>query len=147
MLSIAVPTSAQLAKATIRYGVTRCVFVVEGLAFKVARDQWGRGRNKCEAGIWQGYRDHPTRGPHLCPVLWSDPSGVLLIMAAADPVSDEQLAVIRSDENGAWDWWDYFPGGNRMPWEMKAADWGVLDGRIVCVDYSTPALFPTHDPV
>jgi hypothetical protein len=41
---------------------------------------------------------------------------------------------------------DYLPDWDRTlpdygtPWEMKAEDWGWLDGRLVAVDYSTPVL-------
>jgi hypothetical protein len=31
------------------------------------------------------------------------------------------------------------PGENSCPFEPKASDWGWLEGRIVALDYSTPA--------
>jgi hypothetical protein len=36
--------------------------------------------------------------------------------------------------------WDYMPGEDGQPFEFKASDWGRLkDGRLVALDYSTPA--------
>lgn len=32
------------------------------------------------------------------------------------------------------------PGGGEWPGEHKREDWGILDGRIVAVDYAAPAL-------
>lgn len=38
------------------------------------------------------------------------------------------------------DWWDYKPPeDDGVPWEYKAADWGVLNGRYVAVDYAALA--------
>jgi hypothetical protein len=35
------------------------------------------------------------------------------------------------------DWWDYFAGDDDgQPTEPKAADWGLLDGELVAVDYA-----------
>jgi hypothetical protein len=43
--------------------------------------------------------------------------------------------------------WDYMPPNDvGHPFEWKAEDWGWLDGRLVALDYSAPALFPT-DPL
>jgi len=36
--------------------------------------------------------------------------------------------------------WNYMPGEDGDPFEYKASDWGRLkDGRLVALDYSTPA--------
>jgi hypothetical protein len=38
------------------------------------------------------------------------------------------------------DWWDYQPGGDEWPGESKPADYGVLGGTIVLLDYAAPAI-------
>ena len=35
--------------------------------------------------------------------------------------------------------WDYMPGEDSCPFEPKASDWGWFEGRMVALDYSTPA--------
>jgi hypothetical protein len=35
--------------------------------------------------------------------------------------------------------WDYMPGEDGDPFESKASDWGQINGRLVALDYSTPA--------
>jgi hypothetical protein len=58
-------------------------------------------------------------------------------MTAAVPLTEtEKDGLIDSD--GFPDW-DYMPGEDGEPFEYKASDWGRLDGRLVAVDYSTPA--------
>ena len=57
-------------------------------------------------------------------------------MRAAKPLTkmmsmDEYMAV---DEA-----WDYMAGEDSSPFEPKACDWGWFKGRIVALDYSTPA--------
>jgi hypothetical protein len=37
------------------------------------------------------------------------------------------------------DAWDYRPGEDGCPFEPKACDWGWFKGRLVALDYSTPA--------
>jgi hypothetical protein len=120
----------------IRRGTTRLVIVCGVVAVKVARGEVGRRCNLFEAGIWERNRDHPSRGPRLCPVLWCDPEGHALVMPAVEPLppGTDMAPVLDVD------WWDYRPGGDGWPCEPKPADWGILDGRIVAVDYAAPAI-------
>jgi hypothetical protein len=37
--------------------------------------------------------------------------------------------------------WDYVRPDETKPFEYKVSDWGLVDGRIVALDYSAPALF------
>jgi hypothetical protein len=118
------------------WGTTRVVVVCGSIAVKFPRGEAGRRGNLFEAGIWERNRDHPTRGPRLCPVLWCHPKGDVLIMPAAQPLpADPDMAAVLD-----LDWWDYEPGGDGWPCEPKAADWGILDGRMVAVDYAAPTL-------
>jgi hypothetical protein len=122
---------------TVHRGTSRVVIVRGDIAVKFPRRGNGRRCNLYEAGIWQRNKDHPIRGAHLCPVLWCHPEGRVLIMPAASPLPDEV-----EPYRDFGDWWDYQPGGDEWPGEPKAADWGLLEGRFVLLDYSAPALAP-----
>lgn len=122
----------------IRYGTTRAVLVKGPFALKFARGDVGRRCNRYEAKIWKLNRDDPVRGPRLCPVLWSSPGGGLLLMPAASPLP---LGTELSEDWADW-WLDTAKGGpcDDFPGEHKAADWGMLHGHLVLVDYGNPAL-------
>jgi hypothetical protein len=73
----------------------------------------------------------------LCPVRWSGLRGWLIVMVAATPLSEDEKERLM-DSDGFPDW-DYMPGEDGQPFEFKASDWGWLNGRLVALDYSTPA--------
>ena len=123
------------------HGKTRAVAVVDGIALKVALDDRGLRCNRFEQHAWTMFGQHETRGPRLCPVPWSDPRGRVLAMPAASPLSGPQFRTMR---RSAQNWWGYDFCGPTSPWEHKPQDWGVLDGRIVAVDYAGVALFPLN---
>jgi hypothetical protein len=109
------------------------VIVIGSLAFKFARDKRGRASNLYEANLYRTSKD--TRRALLCPALWVSPKGAVLVMRAAEPLiemSDEEY-------EDAWKAWDYGPGEDSCPFEPKACDWGWFEGRMVALDYSTPA--------
>ncbi|OYX75400.1 MAG: hypothetical protein B7Y77_03005 [Bradyrhizobium sp. 35-63-5] len=57
-------------------------------------------------------------------------------MRAAKPLSD----MMSLDEYmHVTEVWDYVPGEDSCPFEPKASDWGWFEGRMVALDYSTPA--------
>jgi hypothetical protein len=67
------------------------VVVIGPLAFKFARDKRGRASNLYEADLYRLSND--IRRALLCPALWVSPRGAVLIMRAAEPLtemSDEQ---------------------------------------------------------
>lgn len=90
----------------IRHGSTRSVFIIRGLAIKMPRLYikrvfraiinrehvkyalprlyLGRASNRLE---WTTWREH--RSKHLCPVLWCDPWGWLLVAKRADTCDDK----------------------------------------------------------
>jgi hypothetical protein len=110
------------------------VVVVGRFAFKFARNARGRTSNLYEAKLYRSA--NATRRALLCPVLWVSRNGFVQIMKAAKPLSemmslDEYMNVV--------DVWDYIPGEDSCPFEPKASDWGCLEGRMVALDYSTPA--------
>src|ERR1700730_12439532 len=117
-------------------GTTRRVLVLGPWAIKVERGACGRRCNKYEANLFRTVDGR--RRAMLCPVLWCSGSGVLLVMATAQPLpkADHEDLLYRGDFPD----WDYRPGEDDAPFEYKSSDWGRLkDGRLVALDYSTPA--------
>jgi hypothetical protein len=125
-------------KRTLRLcsGVTRAVVICGPFALKFPKGARGLRSNRYEAGIWNRNKDHPSRGQRLCPVLWCAPLGLLLIMQTAEPLPSQ----IDMSEVLCEDWWDYIPGGDEWPCEPKRTDWGLINGRVVAVDYAAPAV-------
>ncbi|MDF0521535.1 hypothetical protein P0R31_30255 [Bradyrhizobium yuanmingense] len=111
------------------------VVIVGPLAFKFAKNDRGRACNLYEADLYRKSND--ARRALLCPTLWVSPKGKVLIMRAAEPLSEEM-----TDEelDEAFKAWDYGPGEDSCPFESQARNWGWLKGRKVALDYSTPAL-------
>ena len=90
----------------------------------------------CIVNLYEANLYRTTRRALLCPVLWVSRRGAVQIMRAAEPLTemmslDEYLEVARV--------WDRMPGEESGPFEPKACDWGWFEGRIVALDYSTPA--------
>ena len=121
--------------AVSRVGTTRLVLVIGPWALKFARGERGRRCNRYEAELFASVDER--RRAMLCPVRWCSSGGGLLIMASARPLtaSDHENLL---DGDGFPDW-DYTPGEDSDPFEPKASDWGRINGRLVAVDYSTPA--------
>ena len=119
-----------------RVGATRLVLVVGPWALKFARGPRGRRCNRYEADLFKSV--DARRRAMLCPVRWCWGDGWLLVMATAQPLAraDHEDLLDRGDFPD----WDYRPGEDDAPFEYKASDWGRLkDGRLVALDYSTPA--------
>ena len=125
-----------VADLEVAFGVTRMVAIQGSLAVKFARDERGRRCNLFEVTTWSECKGK-KRGRHLCPVEWCDPTGAVLIMPKARPLTPPEVVTMRRHN---FSWWDYTPLGPGTPWESKPEDWGVVDGCIVAVDYSMPAL-------
>jgi hypothetical protein len=126
----------------VHHGSTRTVVVCGTVAIKIPRRQVGFRCNLYEARIWELNRNHPVRSLHLCPVLWCASDGAALVMQAALPLP------FGMDPDESWaEWWDkdYDPNKSAIdgwPGKLKAADWGILNGRRVLVDYAAPAIHP-----
>jgi hypothetical protein len=113
-----------------RQGSSRHVILHGQFAVKFARNPEGKRANLHELRVWKRYREDPEKGPLLCPVLWCASDGSVLIMPRAEPVDASTWSMKKIPK------WDYDPnGGIGWPFEPKAADWGILDGHIVAVDY------------
>src|SRR5579871_1326682 len=98
-------------------------------ALKFARNAQGRACNRYEAELYRSTTDHRRR--LLCPVLWISAGGWLLVMAAAEPAREMMSIDDYLDLGEQW--------GSGCPFEPKASDWGWYQGRLVALDYSTPA--------
>ena len=87
-------------------GTTRRVLVLGPWAIKVERGACGRRCNKYEANLFRTVDGR--RRAMLCPVLWCSGSGVLLVMATAQPLpkADHEDLLYRGDFPD----WDYRPG-------------------------------------
>ena len=110
------------------------VIVVVHFAFKFAQNARGRASNLYEAKLYRSA--NATRRTLLCPVLWVSQNGALQIMRAAKPLTD----MMSLDEYmHVAEVWDKMPGEDSCPFEPKASDWGWFEGRMVALDYSTPA--------
>jgi hypothetical protein len=88
--------------------------------------------NLWEHEMWTVWR--PKFGwPHLCPVLWCDPTGSTLVMRRGSPnatVAEVDAMLGR-----------FYPD---VTCETKLEDWGHLDGRLVVIDYG-PAGWTEED--
>jgi hypothetical protein len=117
-------------------GDARLVLVIGPWALKFARGARGCRPNKYEANLFQTASER--RRVMLCAVRWCSGGGWLLVMATVRPLSkaDHEDLLDRRDFPD----WDYRPGEDDAPFEYKASDWGRMrDGRLVTLDYSTPA--------
>jgi hypothetical protein len=90
--------------------------------------------NKCEREIWMRWSEaFPEWRSVLCPVLWSDRWGLLVVMPRCDLAGPEVAEHMLRD--------DVFPHP-APPWEGKPADFGLLRARAVAFDYATsPDIF------
>jgi hypothetical protein len=121
----------------VHWGATRVVVICGKIAVKFPLGEHGRCCNIFEAGIWERNKERPTRSRHLCPVLWCHPQGKVLIMPAAVPLVPAADPIAMLSAMHGDDWWDYRSGGDDgQPTEPKSADWGMLDGELVAVDYA-----------
>lgn len=115
-----------------RTGSMRSPVVVVGpFAIKVAQNARRRASNLYEAKLYRTVND--TRRALLCPVLWVSRGGTVLIMRSAVSLTD----MMSIEEY--MHFWEYMPGEDSCPFEPKESDWGWFEGRVVALDYSTPA--------
>ena len=118
-------------------GTVRITICLGPWALKLARNATGRRCNRFEADLWA--RTTEARRNMLCPVLACLPFGVGLLMQRARPLSEDECQHLKTAD--AFPDWDYVPPDEGHPFEHQASDWGRLsDGRLVALDYSTPAL-------
>lgn len=103
--------------------------ILEGpYAIKLPRDERSQGAmclNRWEAEMWSIWRPK-FKWEYLCPVVWADPAGHVLVMERAiqDATETEIHGFVESE------------GHPPVSCEYKPEDWGHLeDGRLVVLDY------------
>lgn len=112
------------------FGTQRTVFLVGRWAIKVpVFVEWrlfllGLLANMQEA------RFSAAGFPGLCPVLFAVPGGFLNVMRRAEPLSRHEFFLL---DVASW----RLRGDHEIPVEDKMDSFGVLDGRIVAVDYGS----------
>ena len=123
-------------------GVNRTVFIYPGgeIAFKLARRKEGSRGARCNLFEWDLYHQVSDRQRALlCPVRACSPDGILLIMAAARHLTEEEGRELHKTK-GYPDWGYRLENDEQAPFELKPADWGYFEGRLVAVDYSASVL-------
>ena len=112
-----------------RDGITREVFLIGQYAVKIPKMTYGWQKFLC--GLLANMQEvtfSKAGWPELCPVVFSIPGGWLIVMKRARPLTDQE-------------WWGFDPntfvepGEYVVPAETKRDSFGILDGRIVAVDY------------
>jgi hypothetical protein len=113
-------------------GATREVFFVGRWAVKVPKITRGWYQFLCGllANIQERELSKLNRR-ELCPVSFSLPGGWLVVMPKATPLTDQQLETFDMLEFLMPD------DGLALPVEPKGNSFGMLDGRIVAVDYGS----------
>lgn len=112
-----------------RQGITREVILIGRYAIKIPKLIYGWQKFLC--GLLANMQEAQfaaTRWPELCPVVFSIPGGWLIVMRRAEMLNDAEWAEFDpvAFVNGS----DYI-----VPAETKRDSFGMLDGRIVAVDY------------
>lgn len=107
------------------------MILVGKIALKLPKPQlWGNFLRGFLANMQEGTFSE-IGWKQLCPVLYEAPGGAFLIMRRARPLTEQE-----------WDEFDYNEfietgDGYTVPVEMKPSSFGVLDGRVVAVDYGS----------
>lgn len=115
-------------RCEINFGATRAVLLIGGLAFKLPRPlSWKHFLLGLIANM-QEVTFSAAKWPELCPVLWSIPGGFLVVMRRARPLTQDEFDAIEIP-----DWLE--KGDYYVPMEAKIENFGMLDGRVVAVDY------------
>lgn len=112
-------------------GITREVILIGKYAFKFPsiRSWWlfleGLQCNMCEV-------QRTKCSPHFCPIVFSIIGGFLVVMKRCQPVPDnwDEYADFRKDET-----YEYYYVHNYV--ENKPCSFGILDGKLVAVDYGS----------
>lgn len=115
-----------------RNGVTRLVILLGSRAFKIPR--FGYGWKMGLSGLLSNMQEREWAGAdeRLCPIVFSTWGGWLVVQRRARPFTDREWAEFMPRME-AW-----IEGKEmRVPVETKRDSFGVLDGRIVAVDYGS----------
>lgn len=110
-----------------KFGTTRTVWLIGKYAFKFPHCYswktflWGLQGNMQEREL------DTLKHEALCPVLFYIPGGFLVVMPRAEPIPDDY---------SIGDFFEKYKEDS-LPVEKKRDSFGVLNGKIVAVDYGT----------
>ena len=111
----------------IKRGATRLVFLTEHYAIKIPRFYSWSGFLRGLLANLQERLFSITKWPELCPVLFSDPFGLLVIMPRCQPIPSYLIQSCL----------DFIFNNPNIPVENKLDSFGLLDGSIVAIDYGS----------
>lgn len=75
-------------------------------------------------GLLNNMTESRTKGPGLCPVLWSCPGGFAIVMPRVAPLVEGHPYDLHA-----------FREAHNIAAEAKASSFGILHGQLVCIDY------------
>lgn len=118
-------------------GATRAVLLIGGWAIKFPH--FGRGYQLGLHGILANLqeREWSCVDDRLCPVVWGDRCGLVLIMRRCEPIPEEQGMTRHFASYFDGKGW---PGGveiDTLVSDWKPQNFGVLNGKLVCLDYGS----------
>ena len=121
----------------LRCGASRLAFLIGRIAIKVpcikhvsVLTRWGQVRQGRNCNLAEHAAWVEQKFPHLCPILWADRFGWIVVMKRAAPMSAAEFD----------DWfhssdWPHVPF-EPVPYELSEKDAGCLPcGRQVMIDY------------
>lgn len=121
----------------LRHGCSRTVLISARYALKLPTLHqgwraflWGLLDNMGEREIWRYW---PEARVKCAPVLASSRLGLFVVMPRCLPLEDEHWALTREEHDG----WRTVGDNYRVPVEYKRGSHGLLNGRIVALDYGT----------
>lgn len=127
----------------VRAGATRTVILTKRYAFKFPRF-YRKGREFEWSRILQGLLANLQERywakfdcEQLCPVVFSDPIGLLVVMPRCEEVEPKfgNSAIMCPVEFLWFERWGN--DGARVPIENVAANFGYLNNRLLCFDYGS----------
>lgn len=114
----------------VRYGTHRTVYLIGKYAIKRPVFVEWRLFLKGLLANMQEAQFSRTGWPELCPVVFACPGGFFIVMRRAEPLDFDTfwLMNVSTFQNR---------GSYHVPVENKLDSFGVLDGRVVAVDYGS----------
>jgi hypothetical protein len=119
-------------------GLTREVILTRRYAIKLPK--LSRGWQLFRHGIRSNAQEREFAGrgwAELCPVVFALPGGWLVVMRRARPLTHAEWEAFDAAAFCGGSSEHALDRGRRIPVELKKHSFGVLDGRIVAVDYGS----------
>lgn len=115
----------------VRNGITRTVILTRhhAIKFPTLRYGWDKFLRGLLSNMSEARFSCLSEQFRLCPVIWSARGGFMNVMPRCEPLGDAQWERIAIDPaREPWEW-------NGFQCDFKYDNFGVLDGRIVLLDY------------